>query len=184
MIEHELFQGKRSWNLCHYHTDIRTSVGKEILMNKAKMFKALGWDEDIQSQLNMVVTNTRDTMKHLIFGMRVTTSPFEEHFIRAYDRNGNKVIADSEVLDSRDTTIELYDALVRHYDLPYCCLVHEKELTQLEGFDDDEENELSGFGFDDEEEALDGFGFDEDEDPGDFGFDFDEDEEDFEFDLD
>lgn len=142
-------------------------------MTPKTMFKRLGWDSETQSQVDMMVRNTRESMKHCVFGMRQRVFP-EIFFIRAIDRHNSRVVADSKDLGDRESQIELYDALVKHYDLPYCCVVHKEELTYLEGFDDyDDEDEegLGEFGFDLDEDDDRPFGF-EDEDDDDFEFDF------------
>lgn len=147
----------------------------------------MGWSPALQAEIKHVVRNTRESIKHVIVGMRVRVFP-EELFIRVYDRTGltTRVLCDSKPFDDREAQIDAYDKIIKHLDLPYCCKVHKEERhgPEFEFVTDDDEFEFvteddDEFEFLDPDEDDDEFDLaDPDEDawdeadPDEDGFDF------------
>ena len=139
-------------------------------MNFKKLF---GWNNDKVAEIEFVVKTTRDTLKHIIAGMRVRPRD-GAYLLHIMDRTGltSRLLAESKDFGTKEKLRERYELFCQHFNLPYCCIPHEREYTGTDMdnlFDDGMDSLFDG----DDMDSL----FDEDED--DMDSLFDEDDEDW-----
>lgn len=123
-----------------------------------KFKKHYGWEQSLVDEIEHLIRNTRDSMKHLTIGMVVkpARSNFfgeiegqDEYMLRIVNRvDPTPVVkAYSKPYPDRDTLVKRYRALLHHWKLPCCCLTHQNEIDPplANFFEKDEDDELGGF---------------------------------------
>jgi hypothetical protein len=135
--------------------------------------KILGLTKSEWEEVQFIVKSTRDSLRHLIAGMRQRTST-GEYIIVFTDRSGmaHKVRAISKDLGTRDRQLELYARVLHELDLPHHCYQCQFTVTGdaefFSGEDDEstwdiDEDEDGSWSLEDDDEGWD---TDDDDDEG------------------
>jgi hypothetical protein len=145
-----------------------------------KFLKHYGWDSTTMEEIDHIVSTTRESIRHLVFGMRLRPKRTDflgnvfnddEWIIAVYDRRDltTYVRYESKPMKDREELTKRYVALLHHYDLECCCREHAKEFFgDTDDFmNNDEPTEaqmLASFLADEDDVDLGSF-LDDDDDP-------------------
>lgn len=109
---------------------------------RTSLCKELGWSVSQMDEVDHVITNTRDSQKHIILRMYLryarpsffgTIKSKDEYLIRVIDRRDFTARVTAEAVRySRDEIMKLYVRMVKHWALPSCCDLHDKEVNPAE----------------------------------------------------